>query len=182
MRRKTPEPLNRGASPLIDRQIVLVFYMASESDLILNRDGRFRPGAAMGAGLVGAVLLWLFSHGTPWFTSGMISPTLMGRDLKAPGLVDPAGSTITVLALLIVSLGYAFIVAGSVTRLRGVWALVAGALIGGVLYCLNFAVFHFLRGVDWVSATELPVIVTHVVFCAVVAGLYKGIAARRVAV
>jgi hypothetical protein len=74
--------------------------------------------------------------------------------------------------------GYALVIALVVTRLRGMWAVALGAAVGLGLYCLNFLVFHFLLTVDH-TATEVPVLVTHVVFAAIAAGAYKGLAARR---
>ena len=152
-----------------------------EANQIINRSARFNLTAAISAGLVSGAVLWLFSHGTPWFTSGMVSPTLMGRDLKPAGAVDGFSSTLTVLAQLVVAVGYTLIIAAVVSRLRGMWAAALGGVVGLGLYVLNFLVFHFLLTVDW-TGTEVPVIVTHVVFGMVAAGIYKGLAARRDAV
>ena len=153
--------------------------MQNRLDSIVNRSARLDWGAAVLAGLIAGAIAWLLSHGIPWFTSGLVSPTLMGRDLKSPGLVDPYASVMTVLAQLVVAIGYAMIVAPLVTRLRGLWAMALGGVIGLGLYALNFCVFHFFLGVAW-SGGELPVIVTHVVFGMIAAGTYKGLAARRV--
>jgi hypothetical protein len=108
----------------------------------------------------------------------MVSPTLMGRDLKPSGTADSYAALVTIVAQLLVSLLYACIIAPLVTRFRGMWAIGLGGLIGLGLYGLTFLVFHFLQGLDW-SGSELPVLVTHLVFGLVVAGLYKGLAARR---
>jgi hypothetical protein len=43
---------------------------------------------------------------------------------------------------------------------------------------LNLAVFHTLMAVDF-TGTEMPVLVTHIVFSMIAAGVYKGLAARR---
>jgi len=149
-------------------------------DDLVNRDARFDVGAALLAGLVGGGIAWLLSHGIPWFTSGMVSPELMGRDLSPAVAAEMAGNFGIILAQIVLGLCYAFIIAPLVTHLRGMWALGLGALLGCGLYALNFCVFHFLLGVNW-SGTELPVIVTHVVFGVIVAGVYKGLAARRFA-
>jgi hypothetical protein len=151
---------------------------AMRNDSVFNRSARLEWGAAVLAGLIAGVIAWLLSHGIPWFTSGLVSPTLMGRDLKPPGLIDPYRSVITVLAQLVVAIGYSLVIAPLVTRFRGVWAIGAGGLIGLALYGCNFCVFHFLLRVDW-SNGELAVVVTHVVFGMLAAGAYKGLAARR---
>ena len=147
-------------------------------ETIFNRDAHFRWKPAAGAGLIAGAITWLLSHGTPWFTSGLVSPTLMGRDLKAPGLVDPVASLVTVLALLLVSIAYGLVIGAIVSRVRALWGVVTGALIGLGLYLLNFAVFHIFLGVNW-SDGEWSVIVTHLVFGLVAAGAYKGLAPSR---
>lgn len=103
----------------------------------------------------------------------------MGRDLKPPGEVNATASLMTVLAQALVSICYGLAISPAVCKLRGMFAIMAGGLIGLVLYGLNLLVFHFALGVDWSARVEAPVIVTHVVFSMLVAGLYKGLAARR---
>jgi hypothetical protein len=152
--------------------------MNSRLDQIINRDARIDWSGAVWAGLIAGGVFWLFSHGTPWFTSGMISPTMLGRDLKPPGLVDAYRSTATALIEFGVAVGYTVVLAMLVTRLRGIWAIGAGGLAGIGLYLVNFAVFRSMLEVNW-TGTELPVLVTHVAFCMVAAGIYKGLAARR---
>jgi hypothetical protein len=152
--------------------------MQSRLDSVVNRSARLDWGAAVLAGLIAGGIAWLLSHGIPWFTSGLVSPTLMGRDLKPPGVVDPYASFMTVLTQLGVAVAYGLIIAPLVTRLRGLWAMALGGVIGAGLYALNFCVFHLLLGVAW-SGAELSVIVTHVVFGMIAAGTYKGLAARR---
>lgn len=145
---------------------------------IINPEARLDWGAAVLAGLATAAIAWLLSHGIPWFTSGMVSPTLMGRDLKPPGELDAYRSTMTILAQAVTGVVYALIIALGVTRFRGLWAVGLGTLIGVGLYLVNLAVFKMAKGVDW-SGSEWQVVVTHIVFGAVAAGAYKGLAARR---
>jgi hypothetical protein len=151
--------------------------MQHHMDDILIPDARVNWGMAVVAGLISGLVVWLLSHGTPWFTSGLVSPTFMGRDLKAPGAVNPAGSLLTVVAHLAISICYALVIAALVSRFRAIWALGVGALVGLALYALNFVVFTLLWNVNWTGG-ELPVLVTHVVFALAVAGLYKGLARR----
>lgn len=135
------------------------------------------PSAVL-AGVFSGIIVWLLSHGTPWFTSGLVSPTLMGRNLKPPGVVNPSASVVTVLAQLATSICYGLVIAFLVTPFRRLWALVAGGVVGFGLYGLNFLVFHLIQDVTW-STAEWAVIVTHFVFSIVAAGLYKGLAAGR---
>jgi hypothetical protein len=102
----------------------------------------------------------------------------MGRDLKPPGTVDPARSALTVLLHIVVSIGYTMIIGLMVTRLRGLWAVGTGMLLGLGLYALNFVLFNYMLPVEWTGA-ELSVLVTHVVFGAIAAGAYKGLASRQ---
>src|SRR4051812_14660301 len=117
---------------------------AGAHDVVIH-NAQFRWGAAIGAGLFTGGILWLLSHGTPWFSSGMVSPTLMGRDLKPPGLVDPSRSVAIVLAQAVVSVAYGLVIGAVAARLRRMWAVMAGGAIGLLLYLLNFGIFHSLR-------------------------------------
>lgn len=152
--------------------------MDTRFDSVINREARYDWKAAIEAGLIAGAVIWLFSHGLPWFTSGMISPTFVGRDLKPPGAVDPQSSALTVAFLLITSVVYAFAISLIVFRLRALWAIIAGTVVGFGLYLLNQTVFRGLNGIEWTDA-ELPSLVAHLVFAPILAGLYKGLAARR---
>lgn len=144
----------------------------------INPDARYDWRAALIAGVIGCAVVWLLSHGIPWFTSGMVSPSMMGRDLKPPGLVDASMTLVTLVAQLGVSIAYALAIAPLVSRFRGMWAIALGGIIGIGLYLLNLAAFRLVFTDQW-TGSELPVIVTHVVFSMVVAGAYKGLAARK---
>ena len=164
---------------LIPCNFILAFSkMQTHLDDVVARDFRMNWGAAVLAGLIGGGVVWLLSHGMPWFTSGMISPTLMGRDLKPPGVVAPYHSGVIVLLHLVASVGYAGIIAFFAGHLRGLWAIGLGCLIGLALYAINYCIFHFWVDTTW-TGTELPVVVTHVVFSMLAAGAYKGLASRR---
>jgi hypothetical protein len=134
------------------------------------------PKAIIASFAAGAVV-WLLSHGTPWFTSGMVSPSLMGRDLNSLGNLGVNSGFAIVLGHGALSLCYGLIISALVAHLRGLWAVALGATVGLILYVFNFAAFHLLENLSW-SSSELPVIFTHLVFGAVVAGIYKGWAAR----
>jgi hypothetical protein len=152
--------------------------MDARLESVIAERARFNWWAALLAGLISGGIVWLLSHGIPWFTSGMVSPTLMGRDLKPPGAVDPHLSAWTVLLHLVLSIGYAMVIGLLAGQLRGLWALVAGAVVGLGLYALNYAAFNYVLAVEW-SGNELSVLVAHLVFATVAAGAYKGLASRR---
>ncbi len=152
--------------------------MQTRWEEFVNREARFDPGAAVTAGLVGGVIAWLLSHGIPWFTSGMVSPSFMGRDVSHGTALSAWGESTVVGGHFVLGICYALVLAPLVTHVRGMWAVVLGGIIGLALYGLNFCAFHFLLGVNW-SGAEVQVIVTHVVFGLIGAGIYKGLAARK---
>ena len=152
--------------------------MDTRLDDFVNREARIDWGAAVLAGVIGGAIDWLLSHGIPWFTSGLITPTFMGREIQSLAGRDGYGTAMMLLAQVAVGIGYALVLAPVVTHLRGIWAISLGGLLGLVLYAINFGVFHFVTRAEW-SGSEGSVIVSHVVFGMIVAGIYKGIAARK---
>src|ERR1041385_6903399 len=34
------------------------------------------------------IIFWLITRGIPWATSGLVSPTVMGREIKSPEAID----------------------------------------------------------------------------------------------
>jgi hypothetical protein len=178
MGKAEPEAGLRAAPPL--RLVPTHLRSRMEMRDNLRPGGRVHWRAAILAGLIAGGIVWLFSHGLPWFTSGMITPTLMGRHLKPPGLVIGSRSVAIGAAHLVVAVLYTLAIASLISKVRGLWALALGGVLGLILYCLNFAFFRVAQIADW-SGTELPILVTHAVFGAVAAGLYKGMTARHLA-
>jgi hypothetical protein len=152
--------------------------METQLENIINREARIDWRAAALAGLVTGAVFWLFSHGTPWFTSGMVSPTLMGRDLEPSNLIPTSQSIVVTLIQFGMAVVYTMVVALFVTPLRGMWAIGAGGVVGMALYALNFVIFRQVIDGD-LTGSELQVLVTHIIFSMVAAGIYKGLAARR---
>jgi len=78
---------------------------------------------------------------------------------------------------LTLSILYGLVISLMVTRITQLWALVAGALTGLLLYFANFAVvstwFPELRG------DEPTVAFSHMVFGGIAAGAYRGLLRRR---
>jgi hypothetical protein len=125
--------------------------------------------AAMSAGLLIGLLIALFPRGSPWSGMTFFSPTVMGRTLT-----ELRGSFLLSLgAHLALSIGYAIVLGLIVEKLRRVKAVVAGGIIGAVLFLLNWAVFKFL--VTDGTTLESLVLFTHIAFGLMAAGAYKGL-------
>ena len=130
--------------------------------------------AALSAGLVIGLLIVLFPRGSPWSGMTFFSPTVMGRTLPELG-----GSFLLSLgAQLALAIGYAIIIGLIVDKIRRVKAVIAGGVIGAVLFLLNWAVFKFL--VTDGTTRESLVLFTHVAFGLMTAGAYKGLSKPRV--
>lgn len=131
--------------------------------------------AAVYASLAAGAVFLLFARGHPWASLGL--PThLMGRPL----FVDASAGSFLITAVLhlAVSLVYGLAVAWSVFRLRTFSAIFAAAGVALFLYGLNYLAFHIVfTGVP--PATESTVLVTHVAFCMIAAGAYKGFSVPR---
>lgn len=132
----------------------------------------FDSGAAFMSGLlVGAIFLF-FAKANPWSSFGL--PThMMGRPLFSGE--SPMAYVLTGAIQMVVSLVYAFIISGVVFRLRTIPAILTGGGIGLVLALLNYLVFRFLL-TNAPAASESAVLLTHVAFGLIVAGVYKGFA------
>ena len=131
--------------------------------------------AAMGAGLLIGLLVALFPRGSPWSGTTFFSPTVMGRTL-----IEPGGSfLLSLFAHLALSIGYAIIIGLVVDKLRRVKAVIAGGIVGAVLFLVNWAVFNFL--VSDGTTRETVVLFTHLAFGLITAGAYKGLSKPAVA-
>jgi hypothetical protein len=136
-------------------------------------------GRAVSAGLVIGAVFLLFSRGIPWASSGMVSFTVMGRELKSPGLVD-GGLDFTVGVLhMLCSVIYALIIIPIIHRFRPPTAILMGTAIGFLLYLASMVVFTRMLDLG-IPQHELNPFITHLAFGAVVAGFYKGQTRRRV--
>lgn len=131
--------------------------------------------AAIGAGLFIGLLIALFPRGNPWSGMTFFSLTVMGRTL-----IEPGGSFLLPLgAHLALAIGYAIIIGLIVEKLHRVKAVIAGGIVGAILFILNWAVFNFL--VTDGTTRESVVLFTHVAFGLITAGAYKGLSKPAVA-
>jgi hypothetical protein len=131
--------------------------------------------AALSAGLLIGLLIALFPHGSPWSGMTFFSPSVMGRTITELG-----GSFLLSLgAHLALAVGYAIIIGLIVEKLRRVKAVIAGGVVGAVLFLLNWAVFKFL--VTDGTTREALALFTHVAFGLMTAGAYKGLSKPLIA-
>ena len=134
---------------------------------------------AIQAGLIVGAILFVIGRANPWTASGIINPTIMGRELPPSEMATPGNFFGFLTGHLLLAMLYGLIIAPIVHGLRPFVAGMAGALVGLILYFLNFAAYALffeasLRPTEWV-----PVIV-HIVFGIITAEAYKGLAKRRV--
>src|SRR5690348_12929753 len=88
-RHPCPEPKMRVGTRLKNPDPVLALSiksMETHVEEVIDREARLNWGAAVVAGVAAGAVVWLLSHGTPWFTSGLVSAELMGRDPGQVGL------------------------------------------------------------------------------------------------
>ena len=127
------------------------------------------------AGLIVGVLFLAVPRGSPWNSIGLPSHA-MGRPLF---IEDTARvMIITGIVQMIMALCYTFIVAALTYWMRAMPAVFAGAGIGLLLYGINYLIFHFIP-IEVPVANEATVALTHIAFCMIAAGAYKGFSAPR---
>src|SRR5690348_64776 len=88
------------------------------------------------AALVIGAIFWLVARGIPWAPSGIVSPTVMGREIKPPGALDLNASVIATLIHFVCALIYAAIMMPLIHRFTYSNAWLVGAAFGVVLYIL----------------------------------------------
>jgi hypothetical protein len=126
-----------------------------------------------------AAIFWLVTRGIPWAPSGLVSPTVMGREIKNPGALDiNLAATATMLHFLS-AVVYGAIMLPLIHRFRYGGAAMMGAALGVLLYLVNLALFTIVGGGAPYSR-ELPVLITHLAFGIIFTGAYKGLVKRRI--
>lgn len=134
---------------------------------------------ALQAGLLVGAVLFLLTRGIPWVGSGMINPGVMGRELPPSQEATPAFFFGVMILHLIVSILYALIIAPIVNGFRAMIAGVVGAVVGLVLYFLNYAAFAALAETAISQGEAIP-LVMHILFGLFTAEAYKGMAKAEV--
>jgi hypothetical protein len=130
------------------------------------------------AALVIGAIFWLVARGIPWAPSGLVSPTVMGREIKPPGTLDLNASVLASVLHFVCAVIYGLIMMPIIHRFTYSNAWLIGAAMGIVLYVLNLAAFSLFGGAPY--SRELPVFVTHLAFGIIFTGAYKGLVKRRV--
>jgi hypothetical protein len=128
---------------------------------------------AVTAGLIAGVILLVLPHASPWSGVTSFNPAIVGRE-------PPAGWDMPAFAIiflhLVLSMAYGFIISLYVMHFRELRAVFMGGVAGAVLYLLNFAVvaffFPLMRG------SETAVLLAHIVFGLIAAGVYRGLLRR----
>jgi hypothetical protein len=126
-----------------------------------------------------AAIFWLVTRGIPWAPSGVVSPTVMGREIKHPGALDLNLAMLAIGLHFVVAMIYAAVMMPVIHRFTYESAWLVGAALGVVLYLCNLAAFSLL-GDGAPYSREFPVLVTHLAFGIVFTGAYKGLVKRRV--
>lgn len=143
--------------------------MEQEQDIRAKHHLDFK--AVLYAGLVVGVLFLFLPRGIPWNSIGL--PTeAMGRPLFAQD--THTAMFITGIVQILMSLAYTFVVAAVIYRFRMFKAVIIGGVIGLGLYALNYLVFRYVVPTA-PNKSEFAVLLTHLAFCFIVAGAYKGI-------
>jgi hypothetical protein len=149
----------------------------TESVRPLERPVQWMTG--LKAALVIGLIFWLVARGIPWGPSGLVSPTVMGRELKAPEILDLNASILASVLHFVCAIIYGLVMMPLIHRFTYDNAWLIGAAMGIVLYLLNLAAFTIFGGGAPYSR-ELPVFVTHLAFGIIFTGAYKGLVKRRV--
>ncbi len=131
------------------------------------------------AAVVIGLLFWLVTRGIPWAPSGLVSPTVMGREIKPPGAVDFGGAGLATAMHLLCAIIYGLIMMPLIHRFQYSNAWLIGAALGAILYLINLAAFTLIGGGAPYSR-ELPALITHLAFGIIFTGAYKGLVKRRV--
>jgi hypothetical protein len=126
-----------------------------------------------------AAIFWLVTRGIPWAPSGLVSPTVMGREIKHPGALDFNMAILAIGMHFFACMIYAAIMMPLIHRFCYSSAWIIGAGLGVILYLCNLAAFSMV-GDGAPYSREFPVLVTHLAFGIVFTGAYKGLVKRRI--
>jgi hypothetical protein len=134
-----------------------------------------RWSAAIKASLLAGAIVWLFPAGNPWTSfSQRTGAQIMGRPISTEPITQLSWEAVPAhLGHFAYALVCGFIILGVVYRLRSWRAILAGIITGLVIYGINFAAFHFLAP-QFTGRYEFDVIVAHVLFSGITAGVIRG--------
>jgi hypothetical protein len=133
----------------------------------------FQWRAAVLAGLIAGVILLIVPSGNPWSGIIFLAPVVVGRIIPPSTGLPPA---VVWLIHLAVSIAYGLVISAAAVRFRRARALLAGGVVGLVLYLVNVGIVSAL----WpsVRGNEVGIAFSHVVFGAIAGGAYRGLLKR----
>lgn len=150
----------------------MIQFEPGEETLEPEPDDSLQWKPALWAGFIPGMILLMVPNGSPWSSLTFFSPVIMGRMVQ-----DPSLPTAFVWALQLgLSMVYGLMIARAVSFLAGGRAIIGGGAIGLVLYGINCAVVTVFFPA-W-TGSESPVILTHVAFGLISAGVYRGLLRR----
>ncbi len=155
----------------------MIRHFEPPTSLAPEPGSRLQLGPALGAGLIAGLIFLIVPRGTPWSSLTFFTPAIMGRTVP-PAIAFPLPE---VWALhLGVAVVYGLIISWLAGVLNSFRAVIAGGLIGLVLYWANLAVVSWC----WPAwrGNEVPVLFTHIVFGLICAGAYRGLLRRKIPV
>ena len=133
---------------------------------------------ALQAGLIVGAIMFLLTRGIPWIGSGAIDPAVMGREVH-PGREATPMFFFGVMSIhFIVAALYGLIISPIVHGFRPWLAGAVGAVVGLVLYFINYAITGMITEIP-ADGSEWPSIVMHIIFGIICAETYKGMVRRR---
>ena len=135
-------------------------------------------GTGIKAALAIGAIFWLVSRGIPWASSGLVSPTVMGREIKHPGDLNFGLAGLAITLHLLCAMIYGAVMMPLIHRFAYSNAWLLGAALGVVMYFVNMAAFAAFGNFAPYSR-ETPVFLTHLAFGIVFTGAYKGLVKRR---
>ena len=132
--------------------------------------------SALGAGLIAGLILLVIPRGSPWAGVTFFSAVIMGRAVP-PGVV--LSLPLVWLIHLVLAEVYGLIISRFLTSVTQGRAILTGAVIGLVLYLVNWGVVTWF--VPAWRGNEAAVLITHLVFGLIVGGAYRGLLRRKAA-
>jgi hypothetical protein len=136
-----------------------------------------RWGAILGAALIAGGIIWLWPSGNPWTSFARPSGAfIMGRPVsfEENTTLFSLEAMPAHLAHFGVAILYAAILLFAVFRLHSWRALLVGVLVGIGLYFVNLLAFWAFAPQFVVGRWEINVIIAHVLFGGIAAGVIRG--------
>jgi len=121
------------------------------------------------------IMVPLFLEGSPWGPPRMMAAIILGKGVLPPPASFSAGILASAIVLhLILSVLYSIVIALLASRLSLIPALAVGAIIGYIMYLINF--YGFTAVFPWFSnARNWVTVFAHISFGIAATWAYKGL-------